>query len=42
MEQVIDEMIDELNNKVIPAGEELLNDLEYHDKSTEDPVERLR
>ena len=42
MEQVIDETIDELNNKIIPAGKELLNDIaEEPEESTEDPVDRL-
>ena len=42
MEQVINEMIDELNDEIIPAGEELLNDIaEEPEESTEDPVDRL-
>ena len=41
MELVIDEMIDELNNEIIPAGEELLSEIEDDDVTEDDPVETL-
>ena len=40
MEQVINEMTDELNNEVILAGEELLDDQAEPEESAEDAMER--
>ena len=42
IEQVIEEMIDELNNDVIPAGEELLNEITDPEPETEnDPIGQM-
>ena len=45
MEQIIDDMIDELNEKIIPAGKDLLDDIaegpEETEESMEDPVDRF-
>jgi hypothetical protein len=43
IELVINEMIDELSNEILPRGEELLNDPEEEEQeeSTGDPVEQL-
>jgi hypothetical protein len=50
MQETLDEMIDEINNDIIPAGEDLLREVETVEEdqeenepedTTEDPVERL-
>ena len=44
MEEVMDEMINELNNKIIPIGEELLEEIatgEVEVETVDDPVEEL-
>ena len=45
MEHVIDEMIDELRNEIIPTGEAILDEMtetyRYFEETTEDPIERL-
>ena len=45
MEHIINDMINELNDEKIPAGEDLLDDIaegpEETEESTEDPVDRF-